>query len=85
MKSNAARVTTGKKKVVDQVKAYLFSSIRVGMTLPKEWDDYRLCRLFGWTPDQLDEIDDQTLRLYRRFIEIEGETGMMSPSSSSHG
>lgn len=43
------------------------------MSPPPEWTEYRLCRLLHCLPEDLDRMEERTLRLFIEFAGLEGE------------
>jgi len=44
---------------------------------PPEWTEYRLCRLLHCLPEDLDRMDEDTLRRFVAFANLEAERGTM--------
>lgn len=55
----------------------LLSTIGGDFEVPPEWSEYRFCREFGVLPHQLDDMPEETYRLYTEFMRLEERSGRM--------
>lgn len=63
--------------MLEDLEAHLIATIRKPPP-PDEYIDFQLCLALGCTPNDLDDMEEHTLTLYREFMRLESESGRLS-------